>query len=204
MAVEAAGAAEPPLTEEDVDRRVPLPVARNPDSIRSSGEADLAQALLQGAGSTLHPIARVDSPLWRCYGLWGFEDLMMAVADTPGLVRRACSRFLAQGLSAIHYFCGDPSGKWDRILALGADALSLEESKKGFSIDIEEVVDRVDGRMCVLGNLDAITLLERGSDAELERVRRYLAAARSIVNLPARAVSWLDDRYERRRRCRDP
>lgn len=68
---------------------------------------------------------------------------------------------------------------WDRILSLGADALALEESKKGFSIDVEEVVDRVGGRMCVLGNLDAITLLDRGSDAELEReIGRQLRAGR--------------------------
>jgi hypothetical protein len=195
---EGARAAESPLTEEDVDRRIPLPTERSPDRIRSRGEADLAESLLRGPGGALHPIAHVDSPLWRCYGLWGFEDLMVAVADTPDLVRRACDRFLAQGiaevrhaaargartiwiedcltdmldpgsfsrlnvppvaalvreihaqgLAAIHYFCGDPSGKWDRILSLGADALALEESKKGFSIDVEEVVGRVGGRLQV-------------------------------------------------------
>jgi len=222
------GSLEPPRTPRDVERCIPRVAERSPDAIRASGETDLAGRLLAGVGSTLHPIAHVSSPFWCCFGLWGFEDLMTAVADTPGLVRQACDRFLAReiaevkhaavrgarsiwiedcltdmldpgsfsrldagpvaalvreiharGLAAIHYFCGDPSGKWDAILSTGADALSLEESKKGFTIDIDEVVERAAGRTYVLGNLDAITLLEHGSDAELEReVGRQVRAGR--------------------------
>jgi uroporphyrinogen-III decarboxylase len=82
-------------------------------------------------------------------------------------------------MAAVYYYCGDPSDRWDRILALDADALALEEGKKGFSIDIEDVVDRVGGRMCVLGNLDAIGLLEHGSDADLAReIGRQVRAGR--------------------------
>ena len=62
---------------------------------------------------------------------------------------------------------------------MGADALSLEESKKGFLIDIEDVVERVNGRCAVLGNLDAIELLERGSEEELgAEISRQVAAGR--------------------------
>ena len=70
-------------------------------------------------------------------------------------------------MAAIYYYCGNPAPVWGAILSLPYDALSLEESKKGFRIDIEEVVDRVGGRACVLGNLDAITLLEHGSEEAL-------------------------------------
>jgi uroporphyrinogen-III decarboxylase len=83
------------------------------------------------------------------------------------------------GLKSIYYFCGDPRGKWDLLLDVGADALALEESKKGFVIDIDDVVERVAGRCAVLGNLDAIGVLERGSDAELRaELARQVAAGR--------------------------
>ncbi len=36
-------------------------------------------------------------------------------------------------MSSVYYYCGNPAGKWDLLLAAGADALSLEESKKGFT-----------------------------------------------------------------------
>ena len=85
----------------------------------------------------------------------------------------------ALGMRSIYYFCGDPTGKWEQLLAVGADALSLEESKKGFSIDIEDVVERVQGRCVVLGNLDAIHLLETGSENDLRaEIARQIAAGR--------------------------
>lgn len=105
----------------------------------------------------------------------------------PGLVRLACGQqsgeewggSLAEGLASIYYYCGDPTGKWDALLDAGADALALEESKKGFRIDIEDVVERVAGRCAVLGNLDAIDLLEHGSEAELRaEIARQIAAGR--------------------------
>ena len=85
----------------------------------------------------------------------------------------------ADGMHAIYYFCGNPAGKWDQIMAAGADALSLEESKKGFVLDIADIVARVQGRCTVLGNLDALVLLERGSEAELRaEIARQIAAGR--------------------------
>lgn len=83
------------------------------------------------------------------------------------------------GLHTIHYFCGDPSGKWDLLLDTGADALALEESKKGFSIDIDDVVARVKGRMVVLGNLDAVGVLEQAGEGELRaEIARQIAVGR--------------------------
>ena len=65
------------------------------------------------------------------------------------------------------------------ILSLGADALSLEESKKNFAIDIEDVVERVQGRCTVLGNLDAVDVLQNGSEEELQaEIARQIAAGR--------------------------
>jgi uroporphyrinogen-III decarboxylase len=83
------------------------------------------------------------------------------------------------GLKSIYYFCGNPAGKWDLLLSIGADALSLEESKKGFTIDVADVVDRVQGRCAVLGNLDAVGVLQDGSEDELRaEIARQIAAGR--------------------------
>lgn len=77
------------------------------------------------------------------------------------------------------YYCGNPNDRLDLLLSVGADALALEESKKGFAIDIDDVVERVQGRCALLGNLDAIHLLEHGSEAALcAEIARQLAAGR--------------------------
>jgi len=94
-------------------------------------------------------------------------------------VRELVEAVRAAGMKSIYYFCGDPTGKWDSLLSAGADALSLEESKKGFTIDIDDVVARVAGRCTVLGNLDAVGVLQNGTDQQLRaEVARQLAAGR--------------------------
>ncbi len=69
------------------------------------------------------------------------------------------------GLLPIHYVCGDTVPRLDRIAQLDIAAVGVEESKKKFKIEIEEVVRRVGGRVAVLGNIDAIRY---GLNASLE------------------------------------
>ena len=213
-------------TPEEVDARVPIAVHDMPGAM-AAGCGDLARAMLQQHGD-LYPIRHVASPLWSCYGLWGFEGMMTMIAERPDLVAYACQRFLecalqdvawaaalgaagiwieecltdmispaalrrlnlpylrtlveairAAGMKSIYYYCGNPAGKWDLLLDAKADALALEEGKKGFIIDIEDVVERVAGRCAVLGNLDAIHLLPHASDDELQaEIARQIAAGR--------------------------
>jgi hypothetical protein len=91
----------------------------------------------------------------------------------------------ALGLLPIHYVCGDVIPRLDRIAALDIAAVAVEESKKSFRIEIEDVVDRVAGRTAVLGNIDAVrfglhaTLEEMA--AEVERQARIGAGARGFV-----------------------
>ena len=73
------------------------------------------------------------------------------------------------GLWSIHYYCGRPDDRWELLLETGADALSLEESKKNFTVDIMEVAKLVHGRMALLGNIDAVGVLERGTEEDLRR-----------------------------------
>lgn len=214
----------PPTTFEEINRLVPNPPADMP----LDGRGDLSAAILNDYGKELYPVCQVASPLWACYGLWGFEGLMMNIADRPDLVEHACRRHLAWstwvvrraallgargiwieecltdsigpeafgrlniphlrqlveeirslGMRSIYYYCGSPAGKWDHILSVGADALSLEESKKGFTNDIDEAVDVIKGRCVLLGNLSSIGTLQNGTEDELRaEVGRHLAAGR--------------------------
>jgi uroporphyrinogen-III decarboxylase len=94
-------------------------------------------------------------------------------------VRSLVDEIRSAGLTSIYYFCGDPAGKWDLLLSAGADAISLEESKKAFVIDIEDVVEIVKSRCAVLGNLDAINLLPNASEEQLRaEIYRQMAAGR--------------------------
>lgn len=199
-----------------------------PGQALKDGRTDLPRRILADWGAALYPMGYVNGPLWSCYYLWGFEGMMLHLAEHPDLVRVAVQRFTEQtlgqiqvaarlgakgiwledcltdmvspqhyatfnlpylrrltdairgwGMRTAHYFCGNPSGKWELLLDTGADALALEESKKGFSIDIDEVVARVDGRMVVLGNLDAVGILEQGDEATLRaEIERQMAAGR--------------------------
>lgn len=95
------------------------------------------------------------------------------------MLRALTDAIRAAGMWSIYYFCGNPWPVWDLLLDSGADALSLEESKKGFDIDIDEVVDRVQGRMTVFGNLDTVDMLEKADAGTLTaEVSRQLAAGR--------------------------
>ncbi len=118
-------------------------------------------------------------------GIW-IEDCMTDMISPQAFARLnvpyVCSLtevIRSAGMKSIYYFCGDPAGKWEHLIDTGADALSLEESKKGFRIDIEEIVEKVKGRCTVLGNLDAINLLPNASEDELRaEIARQITAGR--------------------------
>ncbi|MCK4284435.1 MAG: hypothetical protein KAX44_08975 [Candidatus Brocadiae bacterium] len=102
-----------------------------------------------------------------------FEALNLPVLnELVGEIRRA-------GMRSIYYYCGNPTDRWDLLLAAGADALALEESKKGFVCDIEEAARRARGRCVLLGNLDAMDLLPNASEQDLRsEIARQVRAGR--------------------------
>jgi len=69
------------------------------------------------------------------------------------------------GLRPIHYVCGDVIPRLDQIAQLEIAAVGVEESKKKFVIELEEVMRQVAGRVAVLGNIDAVRF---GQNASLE------------------------------------
>ena len=118
-------------------------------------------------------------------GVWIEECLTDMIS--PALFRRLNVPFVRAvaeavreaGMLSVYYYCGDPGDRLDLLLDCGADALHLEESKKGFRIDIEEIVEFVRGRCVVFGNLDAIGLLRRGAEDELRaEIARQIEAGR--------------------------
>lgn len=129
------------------------------------------------------------SALLGAKGLW-IEECMTDMVG-PETYARMNSVYIKEmademrrhGLKSIYYFCGNPEGKWESILATGADAYAFEESKKNFFIDIEDVVQRVQGRAAVLGNLDAIGILPKADDPTLrDEIGRQVRAGKKNAN----------------------
>jgi uroporphyrinogen-III decarboxylase len=80
------------------------------------------------------------------------------------------------GLTVILYYCGDVIPRLPWLKRLDMDALAVEESKKGFSVDIADVIAGVDGACCVFGNVDAVQVICEGTgEAILAEVHRQLA-----------------------------
>ncbi len=154
-----------------------LLVATRPDLVRRACERLLAIAIRR---------VKVARALGAA-GIW-LEECMTDMVS-PAAFEALCLPFVQQlvaairdaGMKSIYYYCGSPADRWDLLLSTGADALSLEESKKGFTIDMEEVVSRAAGRCAVLGNLDAIHLLPSASEDDLraEIARQLLAGRRN-------------------------
>lgn len=60
------------------------------------------------------------------------------------------------GLTTIHYICGDVIPRLGQIRTYDIAALAVEESKKKFTIEIEDVVQEVGDKMVVFGNIDTV------------------------------------------------
>ncbi len=89
------------------------------------------------------------------------------------------------GLLPIHYVCGNAIPRLERIVQYDIAAVAVEESKKNFRIEIEDVVERVAGRVAVFGNIDAVQFgLHATLDdmaAEVRRQMRIGAKAKGFV-----------------------
>ena len=71
------------------------------------------------------------------------------------------------GLLPIHLVCGDVMPRLDQMACYDLAAIAVEESKKNFRIEIEEVVERVGDKVAVLGNIDAVQFGPHASPEEM-------------------------------------
>jgi len=138
--------------------------ARTIDAVR--------QAAMLGAAGIL---------VWEC-----FTDLISPKAYEAFSVpymRQVVDECRSLGMKSIYGFAGNPAGKLDAILSIGADALAFEESKKNFVVDINELAEYIEGRCTLFGNLDAIGVLQDGSEAQLrDAIAEQIAAGRRNRN----------------------
>jgi len=116
-------------------------------------------------------------------GIWIEECLSSATEISLDQFRRfvlpynkeLVSEIKKLGMKSIYYPCGDVRDRLELMIDIEPDCLSLEESKKGFDIDIAWVDEIVSGRMCIFGNIDSIRILQNGTRDELRReIRRQI------------------------------
>lgn len=122
------------------------------------------------------------------HGLWLQETLSSADMISPSdydtfvypTTRQLVRECQALGMKAILYVAGDVTPRLPCLAEMAPDALAVEESKKGFTLDIGAIRAAVGPDLCLFGNLDAYGVLERGSDDELRtEIARQLHAARA-------------------------
>ncbi len=138
-------------------------VATDPELVRFASQCQLAWSLVEIK----------EAAALGARGVW-IEDCMVDMISRRAfeainlpLIQAMVEEIRRLGMHSLYYYCGDPKGKLDLLLATEADALALEESKKGFTIDIQAVAEFVDRRCALLGNLDAIHLLPETSEENL-------------------------------------
>lgn len=79
----------------------------------------------------------------------------------------------ALGLLPVHLVCGDVVPRLEQMAGYDVAAIAVEESKKKFRIEIEDVVDKIGDRVTVFGNIDAIHFgLHASPDEMAAEVRR--------------------------------
>lgn len=94
-------------------------------------------------------------------------------------IQRIVDEIRKYGMKSVYYYCGSFKDKLNLILSSGADAISFEESKKDFNVDIEQVAEVVAGRCTLLGNMDTVDVLGHGNPDEIEAaVKKQIRAAK--------------------------
>ncbi|MDQ1317607.1 MAG: hypothetical protein QG588_1260, partial [Candidatus Poribacteria bacterium] len=84
----------------------------------------------------------------------------------------------SQGLKAILYSTGYLIPILPKMCELGADALTIEEGRKGEPMDIGKVREIVGPKQCIFGNFDAENVLLKGTKEDIEReVKRQIDSA---------------------------
>jgi hypothetical protein len=95
-----------------------------------------------------------------------------------GVHREYFAEIARMGLVPLCMFWGDVVPVIDDLAETGIRGLLVEESKKGFTLDIAELRRRAAGRFALFGNLDSITLLRHGAPGQVRaEVRRQAAGA---------------------------
>jgi uroporphyrinogen-III decarboxylase len=95
-------------------------------------------------------------------------------------IQRICAKAKENNIKVIVDFLGNIKNKWDIILKCNADALAFEEFRKNSpDRNIDEIADKVKGRYVLFGNIDPISILEKGKLKDLkDQVRLQIKSGR--------------------------
>ena len=72
------------------------------------------------------------------------------------------------GHKAILIYFGGIADRLHQIASTHADALSMETSMKGYINDIGEIAQDIGHHITLFGNIDPVTVLQRGTTAQLD------------------------------------
>lgn len=123
------------------------------------------------------------------HGIFVDETLASSDMISPAQYERFCLPCTRELVKEIHrldhkafvFFFGGISDRLDLIAATGADAVGVEASMKGYINDLPDIAKRLGRRMCVLGNVDPLGTLEKGTDGELEAELKRQAKAKDFA-----------------------
>ena len=104
------------------------------------------------------------------FGPRQFERFVMPV------VQQALDFWHARGFWVVYYPMGNATPHLEPMRDLDWDALSLEESRKGYTIDIGEVRRTMGPDRLLFGNVATILIEQGGRDALIAEARRQIAA----------------------------
>ncbi len=77
------------------------------------------------------------------------------------------------GMIPIVYYCGNVVPLLDYLKETDVQGLAIEESRKGFRLDVVEVAKRLEGKICLMGNVDTVEVLWRGTVQDVEVAVQY-------------------------------
>ena len=92
---------------------------------------------------------------------------------------RAVTEIQRLGKIAVLIYFGGIQDRISQIASTGAKVLQMEASMKNFTNDYDYIAERLDGKMCLMGNLNPYEDLEITNDEELhERIRKQVESGR--------------------------
>jgi uroporphyrinogen-III decarboxylase len=122
-----------------------------------------------------------------CHGLIVSEAYVAADTVSPGMFddfvyevfKHFHQRVAALGVVPFMYFMGNINPLLPRLADIGIKCLMVEEPKKGFDVDVVKIKQQLADRVCLVGNVDSVEVMWRGTPADVERaVQAQLPAAR--------------------------
>ena len=95
-----------------------------------------------------------------------------------GVHRDYFAEIARMGLQPVCMFWGDVMPILEDLAGIGIRGLLVEETKKGFTLDIAAIFKILAGRVCLFGNVDSLELLRHGSPESIAaEVRRQAGGA---------------------------